>query len=176
MAIAAGPFPLPSPPWQEAQYFTNVCLPDPALVCFTAGSCSFFPSARTMPRATASTAPERITLNVDIGSFSRFARVDAWGHDQRTVFPVEYITIQKPDTVPFARQFQNTVLAIRLPDDRHSQRRLELRSGEQGFSRPDSSRRKVHWESQDDDLTRRRTNHVLPVPSFFCRSFKRTVM
>jgi hypothetical protein len=73
MAIAAGPFPLPSPPWQEAQYFTNVCLPDPALVCFTAGSYSFFPSARTMPRATASTAPERITLNVDIGSFSRFA-------------------------------------------------------------------------------------------------------
>jgi uncharacterized membrane protein len=32
MAGAAGPFPFPSVPWQAAQYWTNISLPDAALV------------------------------------------------------------------------------------------------------------------------------------------------
>src|SRR5271165_3738697 len=32
IAVAAGPFPFPSVPWQEAQYWLNISLPDAALV------------------------------------------------------------------------------------------------------------------------------------------------
>ena len=72
--MAAGPFPLPSSPWQEAQYLRNVTLPDAVLACFGTDFCSLLLCGRATPRAVTSAAPKKITLSRVIGSFSRFSK------------------------------------------------------------------------------------------------------
>ena len=78
MAIAAGPFPWASSPWQEAQYFRKVTFPAATLVCPAVDFFSVLPCARTMPRAVINAKPDKITFEHRHASLGRFKRICMW--------------------------------------------------------------------------------------------------
>lgn len=103
MAKAAGPFPLPSSPWQEAQYFKYVSLPDAVWGCLAAGFCSLFPCTWPKPKTVTNAMPKRITLTRNMGSFLRFAGVRVWvttGVSSRS----NTITVPRTGSLPLLAQ------------------------------------------------------------------------